>query len=256
MPDLHIQQIPILGDNYVYLIHDPASGETAAIDPAAAEPVMEALDARDWRLTRILSTHHHVDHVGGNLELKRATGCRVTGAAKDALRIPGIDEKVSEGDVLSIGGHRVKILEVPGHTTGHIAYWLEGAAALFCGDTLFSLGCGRLFEGTAADMWSSLTKLRALPSETRVCCAHEYTIANADFALTQEPDNPVLRARADQVLGLREEDKPSVPSILSEEKAANPFLRADVPEFLAAAGLEGKSPVEAFAEIRERKDRF
>ncbi len=256
MPDLHIQQIPILGDNYVYLIHDPVSGETAAIDPAAAEPVMDALDERDWRLTRIFSTHHHIDHVGGNLELKRATGCRVTGALIDAGRIPGIDDKVSEGDVLAIGAHRIKVLEVPGHTTGHVAYWLEEAAALFCGDTLFSLGCGRLFEGTAAEMWSSLVKLRALPDETRVCCAHEYTNANADFALTQEPDNAVLRARAEEVLKLGEEGKPSVPSILSGEKAANPFLRADIPEFLAAAGLKGKSPVEAFAEIRERKDGF
>lgn len=256
MPDLHIQQIPILGDNYVYLIHDPASAETAAIDPAAADPVMDALNERGWRLTRIFSTHHHVDHVGGNLELKRATGCRVTGAASDALRIPGIDEKVSEGDVLAIGGHRVKVLEVPGHTSGHVAYWIEEAAALFCGDTLFSLGCGRLFEGTAEQMWSSLTKLRALPSETRICCAHEYTSANADFALTQEPDNAALGARAAEVLKLGETGKPSVPSILKDEKAANPFLRADVPEFLAAAGLQGKSPVEAFAEVRRRKDNF
>jgi hydroxyacylglutathione hydrolase len=256
MADLHIQQISILGDNYVYLIHDPGSAETVAIDPAVAAPVMEALDARGWRLTRIFSTHHHVDHVGGNLELKRATGCRVTGAASDARRIPGIDEKVSEGDVLCVGERRVKVLEVPGHTSGHVAYWFEGEAALFCGDTLFSLGCGRLFEGTAAEMWSSLVKLRALPDETRVYCAHEYTSANADFALTQEPDNAALRARADEVLKLREAGKPSVPSTLESEKAANPFLRADVPEFLVAAGLQGKSPVEAFAEIRKQKDHF
>jgi len=256
MSELQIQQIPVLSDNYVYLIHDPDSGETATVDPAVAGPVEDALKANGWTLTHILNTHHHGDHTGGNRELKRATNCRIIGAAADASRIPGIDEEVREGDSVSIGNHKAQVFDVPGHTTGHIAYWFEDADALFCGDTLFSLGCGRVFEGTAAQMWSSLSKLRALPDATRVYCAHEYTNANADFALTQEPDNPALRKRADEVLRLRESGKPSVPSLLGEEKAANPFLRADNPALLAAAGLEGMGAVDAFAEIRGRKDRF
>jgi len=256
MSELKIQQIPVLNDNYIYLIHDSGSGETAAVDPAVAGPVRDALKANGWTLTHILNTHHHADHTGGNLELKKATNCQIIGAAGDASRIPGIDVRIGEGDTVSIGGHAAQVFDVPGHTSGHIAYWFEDAAALFCGDTLFSLGCGRLFEGTAAQMWSSLLKLRRLPDATRVYCAHEYTNANADFALTQEPDNPALQKRAGEILRLRQSGKPTVPSLMGEEKAANPFLRADDPALLAAAGLQGMGAVAAFAEIRGRKDRF
>ncbi len=256
MAPLDIHQIPVLTDNYVYLARDPAGGACAAVDPAVAAPVLAALDRLGWRLTHVLNTHHHGDHVGGNLELKKATGCTIVGGRSDAGRIPGIDVAVSGGDIVELGTHTAQVLDVPGHTRGHIAYWFADSFALFCGDTLFSLGCGRLFEGTAGQMWSSLRKLRALPDDARVYCAHEYTNANADFALTVEPDNPDLQARADEVLALREAGKPTVPSTMAMERAANPFLRADDPALQSAAGLAGRDAVSVFAEIRSRKDRF
>ena len=256
MPELEILQIPVLNDNYVYLARDADSGACAAVDPAVAAPVLRALGERGWKLTHILNTHHHGDHTGGNLEIKRATGCTVVGAAADAARIPGIDVRLGEGDTVSLGTAGARVFEVPGHTRAHVAYWFEGSRALFCGDTLFALGCGRLFEGTAGQMWESLEKLRALPDHTRVYCAHEYTNANADFALTVEPDNAALKARADAVLALREAGKPTVPSTMAEERATNPFLRADVPDLQRAAGMEGQDPVSVFAEVRRRKDRF
>ena len=256
MSVLEVLSIPVLSDNYVHLVHDPENGTCAVIDPAVAAPVLAAADARGWRLTHILCTHHHSDHVGGNRDVKAATGCTVVGAAVDADRIPGIDVEVAEGDVFRFGQHAARIFEVPGHTSGHIAYWFGDSKMLFCGDTLFSLGCGRLFEGTPIQMWASLLKLRALPDDTLVYCAHEYTNSNADFALTQEPDNSALKTRAAQVVELREAGKPTVPSLLGEEKAVNPFLRADVPEFQAAAGLSGMGAETVFAEVRGRKDRF
>jgi len=256
MADLDIHQIPVLGDNYVYLLHDPETAETACVDPAVAAPVLDALDGRDWRLSQILITHHHGDHTGGNLELKQATGCVVVGSAGDAARIPGIDVKVKEGDSVAVGGHEARVLEVPGHTSGHIAYWFENDKALFSGDTLFSLGCGRLFEGTPGQMWDSLLKFRAMPDDTRVYCAHEYTNSNADFALSIDPDNETLMRCADEALRLRQSGKPTVPSIMADEKAANPFLRADDQALLAAAGLAGLDGAQAFAEIRRRKDIF
>ncbi|MCB2102549.1 MAG: hydroxyacylglutathione hydrolase [Rhodobacterales bacterium] len=256
MPALQIHQIPVLNDNYVYLARDPDTGACACVDPAVSDAVLAALKDLGWTLTHILNTHHHGDHVGGNLAIKAATGCTIVGFADDAARIPGIDEKVREGDTVAIGACTARVFEVPGHTSGHIAYWFEDSDALFCGDTLFALGCGRLFEGTAGQMWASLSKLRALPDATRVYCAHEYTNANADFALSVEPDNATLVARADQVTALRQAGRPTVPSTLAEERATNPFLRADVPALLAAAGLRGQDPVAAFAEIRRRKDVF
>jgi hydroxyacylglutathione hydrolase len=256
MTALSIEQIPVLGDNFIYLVHDPDSGQTAAIDPAVAGPVRDMLATRGWSLSHILNTHHHGDHTGGNLELKDATGCTIVGAGVDASRIPGIDVHVGEGDRVAIGGHKAKVFDVPGHTSGHIAYWFEQDQALFCGDTLFSMGCGRLFEGSPEQMWSSLKKLRALPDETLVYCAHEYTSANADFALSIEPANADLKARADEVTALREQGKPTVPSSLGEEKKVNPFLRADNDDLLQAAGLAGQDAVAAFAEIRRRKDNF
>jgi hydroxyacylglutathione hydrolase len=256
MAELKIHQIPVLNDNYIYLARDPDGGACAAVDPAVAPPVLRALGELGWKLTHILNTHHHGDHTGGNLEIKRATGCTIVGAAADAARIPGIDVHVGDGDTVALGTATGRVFEVPGHTRAHIAFWFEDSRALFCGDALFALGCGRLFEGNAEQMWRSLEKLRALPDDTRVYCAHEYTNANADFALTVEPDNVELRKRADAVLALREAGKPTVPSTMSEERATNPFLRADVPELQRAAGLAGKDPVSVFAEVRRRKDRF
>jgi len=256
MSDLAIHQIPVLVDNFIYLAHDPESGETACVDPAVAAPVMDALATKGWSLSHILNTHHHHDHTGGNLELKQATGCTIVGAAADASRIPGIDVQIGEGDRVSIGNHQAQIFDVSGHTNGHIAYWFEIDQALFSGDTLFSLGCGRLFEGTPAQMWTSLLKLRDLPDATKVYCAHEYTSSNADFALTIEPENEDLKRRADEVLRLRANGKPTVPSNLGEEKRVNPFLRADNDDLLRAAGLVGQDAVSALAEIRRRKDNF
>jgi hydroxyacylglutathione hydrolase len=256
MSGLQIEQIPVLRDNYVYLARDPVSGACAAIDPAVAGPVLVALERLDWRLTHIFNTHHHHDHVGGNLELKRATGCTIVGNRHDARRIPGIDVLVADGDELALGEPKALVLDVPGHTIGHIAYWFPEANALFCGDTMFSLGCGRLFEGTPGQMWSSLTKLRELPGDTRVYCAHEYTDSNARFALAVDPDNLALRRRAEEVRALRAAGRPAVPSTIAEERAANPFLRADDPALQQAVGLASDNPVSAFAEIRRRKDVF
>ncbi len=256
MPDLEIHQIPVLRDNYVYLVRDPGSGACAVVDPAVAAPVLAALGRLGWKLTHILNTHHHHDHVGGNLEIKRATGCTVVGNANDASRIPGIDIGVREGDTFRLGDHEAAVIDVSGHTLGHIGYWFAGSRALFCGDTLFALGCGRLFEGTPRQMWSSLCKLRALPEDTKVYCGHEYTQSNAAFALAVEPDNAALRERAAQVAALRAEGLPTVPSTIGEERATNPFLRADDDDFRQTAGLAGLDPVEAFAAIRRRKDMF
>jgi hydroxyacylglutathione hydrolase len=256
MTELEIVRIPALRDNYLWLARDPASLATAVIDPAEAAPVTAELKSRGWRLTHILNTHHHADHVGGNAALKAATGCVIVGPRADAARIPGIEVEVGEGDTYRLGEAEARVFDVPGHTSGHIAYWFPESRALFCGDTIFALGCGRLFEGTPAQMWSSISKLRRLPPETRVYCAHEYTQSNARFALTVEPTNKALVARAEAVDRKRARGEATVPSTLGEEVATNPFLRADRPELLAAAGLDGLDPVAAFGEVRRRKDKF
>jgi hydroxyacylglutathione hydrolase len=256
MARLEIEQIPVLSDNYVYLVHEPERGVTGVVDPAVAEPVLGRLRARDWKLDWILTTHHHADHTGGNLELKRATGCKVVGAKKDKGRIPGIDLEVEEGDRFDLGSASAQIFETPGHTSGHISYWFEDARALFCADTLFSLGCGRLFEGTPAQMWQSLSKLIALPDDALVYCGHEYTQSNARFALSVDPHNQALRARAEEIERQRAAGEPTVPTRLGEEKRVNPFLRPDDPAIRKQVGLEQASDVEVFAEIRKRKDSF
>lgn len=256
MSRLDVRQIPVLNDNYVYLARDQATGACAAVDPAVAGPVLAALDALGWRLSHILNTHHHHDHVGGNLELKRATGCTVVGNAADAARIPGIDVRLNDGDTFALGESTAEVIAVSGHTVGHIAYWFADDAVLFCGDTLFGLGCGRLFEGTPAQMWRSLSALRALPDETKVYCAHEYTEANARFALSVDPANRRLVERAQAVKALRRAGTPTVPSTIEDERATNPFLRADAPELARAVGLTDADPTTVFAAIRKRKDQF
>lgn len=253
---LTIIQIPVLTDNYIYLIHDPVSGETGVVDPALAQPVLEILDKEGWRLTFILNTHHHWDHVGGNLELKQKTACKIIAGRSDWERIPGIDIGVSEGDVISLGQHSAKVISTPGHTSGHIVYYFAEERALFCGDTLFVMGCGRLFEGTPEQMWNSLQKLKALPPSTRIYCTHEYTQTNGRFALSVEPGNSQLQQKMLEVLRLRAENKPTVPSTIEEERATNPFFRADCMSVQKTVGLEYESPVRVFTELRKRKDSF
>lgn len=256
MADIDIQIIPALSDNYIYLMRDRGSGAVAVIDPGDDEPVKAALNRLGWRLTHILITHHHADHTAGNLSLKTAYQCPIVGPAAEAARIPGLDEQVAEGDTYKVGDAEAKVIETPGHTLGHISFWFEDSNALFCGDTLFVLGCGRLSEGTPEQQWSSLRKLKALPNDAEVYCGHEYTQANARFALSCEPDNETLQEKAREVDELRAAGKPTVPSTIGLEKAANPFMRCDDNKFVKAAGLSGKKPAEAFAEIRKRKDNF
>ena len=257
MSKLIVEQIAVLNDNYIYLLHEAETGATAVIDPAVAAPVLKRLAERGWRLSHILNTHHHGDHTGGNLDLKRATGAQVVGARKDSQRIPGIDVEVAEGETFLLGHAAAMVFETPGHTVGHIAFWFPDSLALFCGDTLFSLGCGRLFEGSAEQMWASLAKLRDLPAETQVYCAHEYTAANGRFARVLDRANSALTARLDEVERLERADRPTVPSTLATECATNPFLRADAAEIAQAVGLEpGTAPARVFAELRRRKDVF
>ncbi|MFZ5792548.1 MAG: hydroxyacylglutathione hydrolase [Pseudomonadota bacterium] len=256
MASLEIALVPLLRDNYGYLLHEPASALTGVVDPSESQPVLEAAAARGWRLTHVLNTHHHADHCGGNRGIKAATGARVVGPAYDRARIPEIDEAVDEASGFRFGRLAARVLFIPGHTRGHIAFWFESAHALFCGDTLFSLGCGRLFEGDPPTMWGSLSKLKALPGETRIYCGHEYTEANARFALTVDPDNEALKARAAEVKALRAQGRPTIPSTMESERAANPFLRADDPAIARRLGLEGAPAHEVFGEIRRRKDSF
>lgn len=253
---LEIIQIPVLTDNYLYLLHDPVTAENAIVDPAVEEPVVEELEKRNWTLTHVINTHHHWDHTGANLALKARYGLKVIGCASDRERIPGIDIAVGEGDIIHIGEQTAKVYFVPGHTSGHIAYHFAESRALFCGDTMFALGCGRLFEGTPDEMWQSLSKLMTLPDDTRIYCAHEYTEANAKFALSVEPDNVALQARAKEISVLRAEDKPTVPSLLTLEKETNPFLRPMSEEIQERIGLIGAPLPKVFAEIRRLKDEF
>jgi len=256
MSRLEIHQIPVLQDNYVYLLHEAEGGVTGVVDPAVAKPVLAEAERLGWRITHILNTHHHGDHVGGNREIVAATGCTVVGAKVDRQRIPGITVEVEEGDRVQFGKVAAEVFFIPGHTSGHIAYWFAEDRALFCGDTIFALGCGRLSEGTPQQMWPSLEKLRRLPDDARVYCAHEYTAANFAFARTIETGNARLMSRGEAVLAARQRGERTVPSLLGEEKQTNPFLRADLPSLAAAVGMEGSDPVSVFAEVRHRKDTF
>lgn len=253
---LDIIQIPALTDNYIYLLRCDVTEQVAVVDPAEAAPVEDALDKRGWRLHHIFNTHHHHDHTGGNLALKRRHGCQIHGYAPDSARIPGVDRMLQDGDRVRLGEAVADVLFVPGHTTGHIAYHFSGEKALFCGDTLFSLGCGRLFEGSPQQMHISLGRISQLPDDTRVFCAHEYTEANGHFALTLEPENVALLERMDEVQALRANDKPTVPSLLGQEKRANPFLRASSPAIRVVLDMQNAPDAEVFAEIRRRKDHF
>jgi len=253
---LTILILPVLNDNYIHLIHDPVSGETAAVDPAVSQPVLEVLHQKGWRLTMILNTHHHGDHVGGNLELKQTTGCTVIAPLSDQHRIPGLDRGVVDGEVITLGKHSAKVISTPGHTSGHVVYHFADNNMLFCGDTLFVMGCGRLFEGTAEQMWHSLQKLKALPGSTQIYCAHEYTQANGRFALTVEPDNQQLRQKMAVVNQLRANHVPTVPSTIEQELATNPFFREDSLALQETIKMVGKEPVEVFAAVRRLKDNF
>ena len=244
-----------LKDNYGVLLHDPASGATAAVDAPEAPPIEAALKATGWTLSDILVTHHHADHTGGIAELKKKYRCRVVAPAAEAGKIPLVDETVREGDEVKVGTLAAKVIETPGHTAGHITYWFERDKLAFAGDTLFSIGCGRVIEGTPEMMWASLLKLRALPGDTQIYCGHEYTMANIKFAQTIDPDNTALEARAARAAKQVASGVPTIPTSIDEEKVTNPFLRADVPEIAAAVGLAGKPPAQVFAEVRARKNR-
>lgn len=239
---IEVVRIPALSDNYIWLAHDDASGETIVVDPAQAEPVLAAAEARGWTIDAIWNTHWHPDHTGGNAAIKEATGCTVIAPAAEAAKIPTADRLVGEGDVVKLGDHAASVLEVPAHTAGHIAYYLPEDATVFVGDTLFAMGCGRLFEGTAEQMFANMQRLAALPGETTVYCAHEYTQSNGRYALVAEPDNQALAARMAEVDAMRSQGLPTVPTTIALERATNPFMRSD-----SAAQL---------AERRAAKDSF
>jgi hydroxyacylglutathione hydrolase len=237
-------------------MREPQSGCVGVVDPAVAGPVLAEAERRQWKITHILNTHHHGDHIGGNREIKQATGCKIVAHGRDRARIPDIDIAVEDGDRFRFGEAESEVFFIPGHTSGHIAYAFRDQRALFCGDTIFALGCGKMFEGTPQQFWHSLERLRALPDDMRVFCAHEYTQSNAKFAVTIETGNQQLLARRASIDAARARDEATVPSLLGEEKQTNPFLRVDLPSVQKAVGMVGKSPIDVFAEVRHRKDVF
>ena len=253
---IEVRQFPCLSDNYGYLVRDMESGAVATIDTPDPGAINEALARDGWRLTHILNTHWHPDHAGGNMALKTQWGCRIIGPRGEAARIPGIDVAVGEGDEVSLGASSARVHDTPGHTLGHIVFHFAEDGAAFVGDTIFALGCGRLFEGTPEQMWASLSKIAAMPKATQLYCAHEYTEANARFAVTVDPANDRLKRRVDEIAAVRAKGLPTVPSTLADELETNPFLRAGDKDVQAAVGVAGGAPADVFAEIRRRKDSF
>lgn len=252
---LEVHQFPCLSDNYGYLLHDSESEETVCIDTPDADEYLRQARIKGWQITQIWNTHWHRDHAGGNAAIKAATGCRITAPAGDAAKIEGVDHTVGQGDVVTIGERRAEVIDVGGHTMGHVAYHLAGVAMAFVGDSLFALGCGRMFEGTAPQFWQSLQRLKALPGETMLYCAHEYTQSNARFAVHADPDNADLAAYADEVARRREKALPTVPTKLERELKTNPFLRSDDPALQDRWGYRGDA-VAMFAALRSAKDSF
>jgi len=251
---LEVHQFACLSDNYGFLLHDPESGETACIDTPDADAYLRAAAQRGWQITQIWNTHWHPDHAGGNEAIKAATGCTVDAPAAEGTKIAAADRLVRHGDVVCLGDWEADVIDVSGHTNGHIAYHVPDAAMAFVGDSLFALGCGRMFEGEPAQFWASLCRLKALPANTMIYCAHEYTASNARFALHADPDNAALASYAAEVFQRREHGKPTVPAPLARELATNPFLRADDPALRARWG--GGDAVQTFAALREAKNTF
>lgn len=252
---LEVVIVPCRADNYAYLLRDEASGRVGLVDAPEAGPIVRALEARGWTLDLILLTHHHDDHVAGVAEL-RAGGVEVVGPASEAHRMPALDRGVKEGDRVSLGDSEAEVLEVPGHTLGHIAYYFAGADALFSADSLMVMGCGRVFEGTMPQMWASLGKMAALPDATMVYSGHEYAEGNVRFARSVDKDNPALEARAQEIAALRQRGEPTVPATLGTERKTNPFLRVSDAAFKAKLGLADLPDAQVFAEVRRRKDSF
>jgi hydroxyacylglutathione hydrolase len=238
---LEVAAVPVLTDNYVWLVHNPDSGETAAVDPSVAGPVLDALAARGWTLTQVLNTHWHPDHTGGNEGLKAATGCSITAPA-EAQRVSKVDRVVAEGDRVTVCGAEAIVWDIPAHTAGHIAYYFEAEGMIFVGDTMFAMGCGRLFEGTAEQMYANMQRIAGLPEDVRIYCGHEYTLANARFAIHAEPDNAAVSARLDETKALRDRGEITLPTTVAQERETNPFVRA--------------TDAEEFARLRQEKDSF
>ncbi|KAH9302015.1 hypothetical protein KI387_013598, partial [Taxus chinensis] len=254
---LQIELVPCLKDNYAYLLHDSSSGTTGIVDPSEPGPIIDVLSQRKFKLTYILNTHHHYDHTGGNMELKDIYGAKVIGPFADKDRIPGIDVALRDGETWMFGGHEMHVLDTPGHTRGHVSFYFPESRAIFTGDTLFSLGCGKLFEGSPEQMWSSLSKIASLPDYVHIFCGHEYTLSNAKFALSVEPGNNELQSYVARAVELRNKGLPTVPSTLAEEKSCNPFLRTFSAEIKGSLNIpETASASEALGRIRKAKDTF
>ena len=253
---VEVRLVPCLSDNYAVILRDAASDAAVLIDAPEANPIIKALDAEKWKLSHILVTHKHGDHIQGIPALKQRYKAKVIGPRAEASEIPTLDEKVGEPDVIAAGNLRARVFDTPGHTSGHICLWFEKEKLLFAGDTIFAIGCGRAIERPASILWQSLLKLRDLPGDTSIYCGHEYTLANGRFAVTVDPGNAKLKARLAEVEKTRAAGKPTIPSTMAEERATNPFLRADDPAIAAAVGMKGADPAAVFTEIRERKNSF
>ncbi|MCC2113816.1 MAG: hydroxyacylglutathione hydrolase [Hyphomicrobiales bacterium] len=257
MTDLELYMFACLSDNYGVLVHDPDTGETASIDAPDAAAIQNALSLKGWELSHIFVTHHHWDHVNAIPVLRAGWGCKVVGPAAEADKVPGLDQGIGDNDGFEFGRHEVRVIGTPGHTLGQVAYWIPDQKVAFTGDTLFAMGCGRVFEGTAEMMWQTLDRLaHILPDETQIYCGHEYTLANAKFAVTVDPDNALLKARLEEVVTLRRNNRPTLPTTMAAERATNPFLRARDPALRANLGLAAAADWEVFAEVRGRKDNF